>query len=289
VKSFLNGVRVLDLTARLPGPLATYCLSLSGAEVTKIENSDWGEDPFKENLSGLENFQDWYRNLNKDKTIEIISFKDNQSRLIDAIESSEIIIAPHSKRIKKLILERARGSCVFLDSSQTLGGMHDLNALAVTKTFALHLIESIAPPYLPFAGISFGQLLAQQALAAYIANRQSGKFEYDTIYLDESAKLILDSLYSSFGPKVLHNGLFPCYNIYLLADGGHVALAAVEEHYWAEFNQVFNLNLTSEERLDTTGVTQEKIRNLFTNLTTNEIKEKLKNRQFCLTLIDKNN
>lgn len=289
MREFLAGLNVLDLSARLPGPLAGYCLQLSGANVTKLENSDWGEDPFKEKLPGLENFNDWYQGLNGKKKIQILSFKDEQKKLIDTIKASEIIIAPHSKRIRKMIEEHAKGCCIFLDSSKTLGGMHDLNALAVTKTFTVHLLSELAPPYLPFAGISFGQILAQQALAAYISHLKSGRFESDVVYLDESAKKILDILHSEHGPKVLHNGLFPCYNVYKLKDDGYIALAAVEEHYWAEFLEVFNLDLTQADRVDTTGKTEEVLRNLFTNLSTNEIRDKVKNRQFCLTIIEKNN
>ena len=287
MKSFLEGVKVLDLTARLPGPLACYCLGLSGAEVTKLENSDWGEDPFKEKVAGLENFNDWYHQLNAKKKIEIISFKKDADRLVEKISESEIIIAPHSKKLKKLVLENAKATAIFLDSSKTLGGMHDLNALAVTKTFRNHLLDSLAPPYLPFAGISFGQLLAQQALAAYIAHLNSTVLETDVVYLDEAAISILDSLHSTYGPKVLHNGLFPCYNVYPLKDGGHVALAAVEEHYWAEFIQTFELELGLNDRMDTSGKTEKLLRKLFTNLGTNEIKSKIGERQFCLTLVNK--
>jgi len=285
MQPFLKGLKVLDLSMRLPGPLATYSLNLSGAEVTKIENIDWGKDPFREKVPGLENFNDWYQNLNSCKKIVEISFKENQEELIKEISDSDIIIAPHSKRLKALIESHSKGVCIFLDSSKTLGGMHDLNALALTETFKSHFIDTLSPPYLPFAGIAFAQLVSQQALAGVIA-RKHDEVISDVIYLDEAAKLILDSLASNHGPRVLNNGAFPCYQIYPLKDGGHACLAAVEEHYWAEFCEVFQLEFSAKDRMDASGKVEKVIRKLFTNLSTSEIKEKIDNRRFCLTLID---
>lgn len=285
MQPFLKGLKVLDLSMRLPGPLATYSLNLSGAEVTKIENTDWGKDPFREKVPGLENFNDWYQNLNSCKKIVELSFKENQEELIKEISDSDIIIAPHSKRLKALIENHSKGVCIFLDSSKTLGGMHDLNALALTETFKSHFIDTLSPPYLPFAGIAFAQLVSQQALAGVIARKHDEAIS-DVIYLDEAAKLILDSLASNHGPRVLNNGAFPCYQIYPLKDGGHACLAAVEEHYWAEFCEVFQLEFSVTDRMDASGKVEKVIRKLFTNLSTSEIKEKIDNRRFCLTLID---
>src|SRR3546814_16816042 len=40
----LSGVRVIDFSTLLPGPLATLVLAEAGAEVIKIERPDGGED-----------------------------------------------------------------------------------------------------------------------------------------------------------------------------------------------------------------------------------------------------
>ena len=39
----LKGIRILDLTALLPGPLCTMMLAEMGAEVTKVEKPEGGD------------------------------------------------------------------------------------------------------------------------------------------------------------------------------------------------------------------------------------------------------
>ena len=39
----LDGIKVLDLSTLLPGPLATLILAEAGAEVIKVENPNGGE------------------------------------------------------------------------------------------------------------------------------------------------------------------------------------------------------------------------------------------------------
>ena len=57
----LEGIKILDFTHRLPGPLAGKILSDMGAEVIKVEDIKH-KDPF---LSGMfsefdQSFENWY-------------------------------------------------------------------------------------------------------------------------------------------------------------------------------------------------------------------------------------
>lgn len=288
MNSLLEGIHVIDLSGRLPGPYASYCLSLQGAEVIKLENTDWGEDPFNEELINKisPNFQAWYKNLNQNKKIEQISF--SEGNIIDHILKADIIIAPASKKLMKLIQEyqKKNSMAAYIHSSKTRGGMHDLNALGLTKTFSLHLQDSEHPPYLPFAGMAFGQFIAQGCLAGWIKSFRENVSQQETFYLDEITLSLFDVLHSE-GNRFLHNGLLPCYQIYPTKDEHFVCLAAVEEHYWQEFIQVFELPLKAEDSMDSSGKTAEIIRKLFTNLTSSEIKDKIRDRRFCLTLTEK--
>ena len=45
---YLEDVKILDFTTRLPGPLSSYLLQQFGAEVTKVENTYTDCDSFLE-------------------------------------------------------------------------------------------------------------------------------------------------------------------------------------------------------------------------------------------------
>src|SRR6478752_630200 len=76
-------LRILDLTHRLPGPLAGKVLSDLGYEVYKIEDEKH-KDPF---LAGAfsefdDSFEDWYKELNKDKKIIRLDFKSPEIKTV---------------------------------------------------------------------------------------------------------------------------------------------------------------------------------------------------------------
>lgn len=278
-------MKVLDLSSRLPGPYAGYCLALLGAKVFKVENTDWDGDPFnqKEVYEQSAHFKDWYQNLNHKKVIESFSFGSEEEKLIEHIRTSQLVIAPKSKKLKNLIEEHAIAPCsiVYVSASKP---MHDLNALGETITFKDHLKLSNHPPYLPFAGLAYGQFLAQVAQNQFIRALEKNSKESSVQLIDEVSKKLFDVL-ASENEEALHLGVFPCYQIYTTADHKHICLAAVEEHYWSAFCQCFNLDLAQYNRFDRSGETQEKLRKLFTKLDSSEIKDKIKDQQFCLTLI----
>ena len=289
----LNDLTLLDLSSRLPGPYASYCLALQGAKVTKLENTDWGEDPFS--ASDLQkispNFMDWYRQLNHQKTIQKISFKTQADQLKQQLQVADIILASPSKKMQALINAHARpsASVVFIAASRSQGAMHDLNALAQTETIHQHLKDSDHPPYLPFAGMAFGQYIAQTALAGFIKAFQTGALQLHTVYLDESTQALMDVLKSSQPDRrFLHNGALACYQVYYSQDQVPVMVAAVEEHYWQQLCDCFELALEPSDRYDLTGKTQNILRKLFTSLTASEIKSRMGTNRFCVTLAEKN-
>jgi crotonobetainyl-CoA:carnitine CoA-transferase CaiB-like acyl-CoA transferase len=47
----------------------------------------------------------------------------------------------------------------------------------------------------------------------------------------------------------LHNGRFPCYNLYRTSDGGYLAMAAVEPKFWARFRELAGLLELADERV----------------------------------------
>lgn len=290
---FLENLEILDLSERLPGPYSTFILGHFGAKVIKLENSDRGGDTFQleEAKEHYPNFIDWYKNLNANKDIQCLSFSKQKDELFKAIASAHIIIKPENRFFNQLLSE------VELKSDQVLitlsGGrdewksLHDLNALALTETFAIHLEQNSGLPYLPFAGLGFGQYLATAMLAARIKALESNSPIKQTLYLQDFCIQILDILKtqpSEQAKKYLHNGLYPSYNIYKSADGASVCLGAIEEKYWENLINCFDLNLKPLDRFDTSEKTFEYLKKTFAKYTAHEIKEKIKDNNMCLTL-----
>jgi alpha-methylacyl-CoA racemase len=289
---YLEDVQVLDLSTRLPGPMATMVLSSLGAKITKAENLDIGADPFQDNkyLEHAPHFKDWYDQLNKDKNILQFSFSQEQVKLEELLIESQIILLPDVKYFDDLLKKLNLKNKAIIKLSGGKGewkSLHDLNALALTKSFYFHYKENSLPPYLPFAGIGYAQYLATACLGILRRVERTNETHTEVIYLKEVTEYILDALHSeqvTSPNRFLHNGAFPCYQIFRTQDDKAICLAAVEEKYWRNFVKTFNLDLNDEQRFDSSGKTTEILENMFAKLTSDEIRHMTKNTELCLTV-----
>src|SRR5262249_16646916 len=88
----LSGIRVLDLTVFLPGPMMTLMMSDQGAEVLKIEapagDPARRQEPFEADQSV------WFRNLNRGKKSIVLDLKseDGKARLWDLIDRADVLV-----------------------------------------------------------------------------------------------------------------------------------------------------------------------------------------------------
>jgi crotonobetainyl-CoA:carnitine CoA-transferase CaiB-like acyl-CoA transferase len=150
------------------------------------------------------------------------------------------------------------------------------------------LQHSTAPPYLPFAGISFAQYIATASVAMLRKAENQGVQIEQTLYLKDITEFIFNSLHSeqvSSPNKFLHNGAFPCYQVYKSKDEQYLCLAAVEEKYWNNLQSAFDIHLDSEDRFDTSGKTTNTLKKLFAKLDSDEIRELIKETKTCLTIV----
>lgn len=292
--NLLSDVNVLDLTQRLPGPLSTSIMFDLGANVTKVEPSG-KEDAFV--LFSKEDplFGYWYKALNEKKNI--IKTAHSYNELSHLIENSDIVVTSFNHPVNADILKNTQRSLAMIEvcgSSKNIS-MHDINALAMSASFELftHNQENkrIDPPYLPIAGITFGQHLATTALAALHKAKKENSLVHEKVYIDDVAKQIYDHFWQNgldkkIGSKFLHNGKYPCYNLYQTKDGHYLALAAVEEKFWLKFSEISELPLQIEDRFDTTDKVFNILGNYFNQLTLSEIKDKFGEEDICLTTIN---
>lgn len=301
----LNGMKILDFSHRLPGPLAGKILQDLGAEVIKVEDEKH-RDPF---LSGMfsafdKSFEDWYAELNGKKRLVRLDFKapDIKSKIAKLLEGADGLLLSLSPKLKTslgLDDESLKGelAVVELEASSTHNkAMHDLNALAVSGYLTLHVASEskaiVPPPFLPVAGIAFGQQVATQLLANVIASKKSKSVVKTVSYLHDTADAIFhpfwpEALRSMGRTKFLHNGAYPCYCLYRLKDGNYAALAAVEERFWLDFTDVFQLSLPLEKRFATDEDSFQIVASVFAKHTASEIEAKSKDKELCLSIVRK--
>jgi alpha-methylacyl-CoA racemase len=298
-------MKILDLSHRLPGPLAGLVLGDLGHEVIKIEDEDL-KDPFLDGFfsSFDPSFSDWYHELNRSKKIIRLplSTPEGVRELFKFIKNADGLILSQSEKLKMkwgLTAENLSSyplSVVELGSSEKIKTpMHDLNALAHSGLLKLFLADQtrdiLSPPFLPFAGITFGQQVATTLLSMMLKTREEKKLSWKTVYLLETIEKIyrpLWSLQSEHKGKVkfLHNGAYPCYCLYKLKGPAYLAVAAVEEKFWVAFSEAFKIKLEAPERFNTDPDSFKEVSRAVQNVTLEEAKLILKDNQWCISLIE---
>ncbi|MFP5492232.1 MAG: CoA transferase [Bacteriovoracia bacterium] len=302
----LSGLKVLDFTQRLPGPLGGHLLALLGADVIKVEDQKYQDAFLQTEQTGLiGNFQDWYHELNKEKKLTRLNFdaSDIKSQISQLMSDADIILTGMPQKLAiKLGLDHAglkqiNRALVVLEvgaSKDNQGSMHDLNALAEAGFLQLHVTDNspspLAPPFLPVAGISFGQQIALTALAFHRQAQQEKKPIISKVYLYDEIIKVMGPLWSSNlrgqkQTKFLHNGAYPCYALYRNKDGDWLAVAAVEEKFWREFVNILNLPLSAEDRFSTSQKTFQHVVQAIQALSTAELEGLLASKEICVSLI----
>lgn len=302
----LQGMTIIDLSHRLPGPLCGKILADLGASVIKIEDHQF-QDPF---LSGLfaqsdSSFISWYKNLNGNKNVERFDFNSNadQEKIHQLVINADAVIMglPLKTREKlkvtntHLDLNKPFVMIELLASAHEGKSMHDLNAMALTGLLSLYVAgkkdKVIDPPFLPIAGISFGHKGATDLLAGFIKALKVGKTQFVKTYMDQ----VTEELLGIFWPaadrqagrtKFLHNGIYPCYSLYQTKDLKYVALAAVEEKFWMGFCKIFSI----QTKLDRFHHSDQELFDLIANhigrYSQQEIAGMIKNEDICLSIIE---
>ena len=253
----LAGIRILDLTRLLPGPVATLHLADLGAEVIKIEDPQVGD--YARTLgTGQGEDSAYFRMINRNKQGLRLDLKKPEGvevfmRL--ALEADVIIESFRPGVMDKLGVGYATIAAVnpkiaYCSISgygqdgpyKDLAG-HDINYLGYAGV--LDQIGSAggnpAIPNFQIADLLGGALTAAMGiLAAVIEAQRTGQGRYIDVSMTDS---VLAHTYFSMlrlndagqsaprGTDLLSGGL-PCYATYRCADGKHMAVGALEGKFW---------------------------------------------------------
>ena len=250
----LAGLRIVELAGIGPGPFAAMMLADHGAEVIRVER------PLSAALGPPSADGVGYRDvLNRSRRSIVVDLKHPQGvEVVRALArgadgfieglrpgvAERIGLGPEVLRAEtpKLVYGRVTGWGQDGPLAQAAG--HDIDYIALTG--ALHAMgRADEKPPVPLNLVGDfgggGMLLAFGMLSAILAARTSGRGQVVDAAMTDGAALLMSMFFSDGeisrwqGPRGenLLGGAAPFYDTYETADGGFVAVGAVEPQFWA--------------------------------------------------------
>jgi crotonobetainyl-CoA:carnitine CoA-transferase CaiB-like acyl-CoA transferase len=262
----LSGIRIIDLSTLLPGPLATLMLAEAGAEVIKIERP--GGDDMRGFGPMWQGAGAAFSVLNRGKSTITLDLKTEQgaARLRSLLETADVMVEQFRPSIMGKLgfsYESVRAInprliyCSISGYGQTgpraREAGHDLNYIARTGLLALQpgpADRPVIPPALvaDIAGGSFPAVI--NILLALRQRDLTGEGCHLDIAMTDamftfawralSGLSVTGSLAASGQDE--QTGSNPRYHLYPAKDGGVVACAALEDHFWQRFTVLIGLD-----------------------------------------------
>ncbi len=256
----LQGIRILDLTRLLPGPLATMLMADMGAEVIKIE--DPNAPDYVRNFPPYQNGESLnYLSLNRSKRSVLLDYRTDQGRatFFDLVETADVVVEQFRPGyLAKLGLgydaARVHNPTIIYVSVTGYGQTgpyahlagHDINYIGLAGILGM-TGDTDGPPVqagVQLADIAGGSYMAViGTLAALTARQQQGVGQHVDVSMTDGAMPLLQSVFAMHvgqmaeavrGAAPLSGGL-PNYGVYPCQDGRYVALGTLEPKFWAKF------------------------------------------------------
>jgi len=256
----LAGVRVIDLTVFLPGPMCTLHLADLGADVIKVENPGaW--DP-QRGLPGSE-FTTQFLMLNRNKRAITLNLRTPEGReIIERLaREADVLVEGFRPGVTDRLgvgyaalaaLNPRLVYCSISGYGQTgplaHAGGHDINYQCLAGVLDQTGVAdgSPAPGNFPIADLAGGALSAAMGiLAALFDARRSGRGRHVDVAMTDclmahnvpAASSLQDrGTMPARGGDYLSGGM-ACYGVYEAADGRHLAVGAIEMKFWQAFCQ----------------------------------------------------
>ncbi|MHA1524671.1 MAG: CaiB/BaiF CoA transferase family protein [Alphaproteobacteria bacterium] len=264
----LAGIKILDFSTLLPGPLATLMLAQAGAQVIKVERPGRGDEMrgFAPKLADG-SASAMFAALNAGKKSISLDLKDahERARLMPLIEAADIIVEQFrpgvmarleldyetlKQRNKALIYCSITGYGQTGPKAGEVG--HDLNYMAETGVLDLGEQSAGAPTVPPVLAADIGGGTYPAIINILMALRARDATG-DGVHLDISmahglfpfafwalAQADATREWPAPGGARLTGGS-PRYQIYTTKDGTHLSAAPLEQHFWERFCEVLGL------------------------------------------------
>lgn len=247
----LDGIKVVDLTVFLPGPMMTVMMADQGAEVWKIESPSGDPARDQEPFEGGQSV--WFRNLNRGKHSLVLDLKSEagKARLWELIDSADVFVEGFRPGVMKRLgfdyaAVAARNPRIVYCSISAFGQegeladhpAHDLATQALAGFLSVNDGPDGAPvvPGVAASDMAAGLTALSATLMALIGRERTGKGDYiDCAMFDSllpwcahtaSAAIAGGEAPRSSSQRSLGGAAF--YQVYETADGRHVVLGGRE-------------------------------------------------------------
>ncbi|MGV8894667.1 MAG: CaiB/BaiF CoA transferase family protein [Burkholderiaceae bacterium] len=253
----LTGIRILDLTRLLPGPVATMHLADMGAQVIKIE--DRGAGDYARSMGHVKHtVSHFFIAVNRGKDCIQLDLKNAAEReeFLCMVESADVVVESFRpgvmdklgvgwptlrQRNPKLVMCAITGYGQNGPFAQLAG--HDINYIG----YAGMLEQNVGPDGVPaLSNLQVGDLLGgaqaavQGILAALLNVKMGGCGRFvdismtDTVLAHNIMPLVAVNNFgrtAAPGRDLLTGGV-PCYNVYRTSDDRFMAVGALELKFW---------------------------------------------------------
>jgi crotonobetainyl-CoA:carnitine CoA-transferase CaiB-like acyl-CoA transferase len=260
----IEGIRVLDLSSRMPGPVCAQILADLGAEVIKVE-SPHAPDFFRRFEPLVDGTGSLFHICNRNKKGMALELRHPQGRdiFLRLIKNTDVVVEAfrpgtmERMGIGYAVLQEANPGlihCSLTAFGQTgpyrMRPAHDLNLLALSGVLDL-LGNKDGPPIVPPVQISgLGGALQGVVgiLAALLSRGKTGRGQsIDVSLLDGvSAFAALEMSRYMARHHVPKRGLteggggYACFNVYRTADGRYLSLGCLEPQFWETFCRIID-------------------------------------------------
>ena len=259
----LDGVRVIDLSRLLPGPMASWYLRGMGAEIIKVEDPKIGDylrfsPPFRADGSSA-----WFAMLNAGKRSLALDLKEAeaQQRLRQLLMDADVLIEsfrpgvlarlgldPKALRVSHPHLVIASISGFGQVGERAADPGHDLGYCGLAGSLSLNARHDGVPdlPALPLADMAGGALTtAMTVCAALFARERTGQGRWLDLSMTEGVLALMGPYLSAAaaghqvepGRDVLTGG-WARYGLHRCRDGQLIALAAIEDQFWNRLSEL---------------------------------------------------
>jgi alpha-methylacyl-CoA racemase len=306
----LAGIRVLDFSTLLPGPLATLLLAEAGAEVIKIERPGAGDEMRSYHPKfGTDSVN--FALLNRGKRSIAIDLKahDAVAQLTPLLKSADVIVEQFRPGVMdrlglgfeaisalnpRIVYCSITGYGQSGPRAQTAA--HDLNYIAETGMLALCAGADGAPVLPPalVADIGGGAYPAVMNILLALRRRdQSGLgCKLDVAMADNLFAFMYwalgDGLAAGRWPQpgeALVAGGSPRYQIYRTRDDRFVAAAPLEEKFWQNFCEAIDLPASARDDARDPHATRDAVAERIRSRTADEWHARFAGKDLCCSIV----